>query len=157
MTIKQKMDDEVLHLYRCFTHTPCRGRVLFRKTCISRIVRSLYGFDTALSSGALSWTSLGCRVVWLISLSNGAKSVDETHIIQQVGPLLQLTRCQSGCPWVFQLTSQLGKVRSRRRGMRCRWRHNINRCIRMVSMGQGDIKEMAPIIRCVACPIPIAG
>ena len=41
--------------------------------------------------------------------------------------------------------------------MRCRWRHNVDRCIRMMPMSQRNIEEMAPIIRSVTRPVPIAG
>ena len=40
--------------------------------------------------------------------------------------------------------------------MRSRRRNNVNWCIRMMSMNQRNIEEMAPIIRGVTCPVPIA-
>ena len=41
--------------------------------------------------------------------------------------------------------------------MRGRWRNDVNWCIRMMPMSQRNIEEMAPIIRSMTSPIPIAG
>ena len=64
------------------THTPCQSRVLFvRKTCEARITTALYDFDTALKADSVNSIGLGSRLARLISLTDGAKSVNEVHIV----------------------------------------------------------------------------